>query len=414
MIIEMSLLKMTSRIQSNQISKREKDMTFHNRRNALALSVTAVAILSACGGGGGSGSGQGTLNVSLTDAPACGFDAVNVTVSKVRVHQSGNADTADGNWHEITLNPARKINLLNLTNGVLENLGQTSLPAGRYTQMRLVLANPDPLSNSVVPTATGTETALVTPSGLTSGIKLNGNFEVAEGATTDLTLDFDACKSIVTRGNGTYGLKPVISIIPMAASGAIAGFINPAIAATNKPVVSAQVDGVIIRSTVPAADGTFSLSPINAGNYTIVVTADAHASSVITGVPVTAKATTAIGNSSAPIALSPSAERIVSGTVTPAGAEAEVAATQTFASGPKATIKYQNAETLTGAYLLNLPVAAPMLGQYGSGTLPIGFAAQPALAGQYAINASATTYQSQSVSVDISAADQARNFALVK
>ena len=77
--------------------------------------------------------------MSLSDAPACGFNAVNVTVVKVRVHQSSPASNNDAGWTDITLNPARKINLLNLTNGVLDNLGETPLAAGHYTQLRLVL-----------------------------------------------------------------------------------------------------------------------------------------------------------------------------------------------------------------------------------------------------------------------------------
>ena len=101
---------------------------------ALLLS----ALLAGCGGGG-DGGGSGTLGVSLTDSPACGFDEVNVTVSKVRVHQSGGASENAGGWSEITLNGERKINLLDLTNGVLESLGATALPAGHYTQLRLVL-----------------------------------------------------------------------------------------------------------------------------------------------------------------------------------------------------------------------------------------------------------------------------------
>jgi hypothetical protein len=118
--------------------------------------------------------------VALTDAPACGFDAVNVTVNKVRVNAS--ASESDADWTDITLNPARKINLLNLTNGALETLGQASLPAGHYSQLRLVLdANTATgLSNSVVPTG-GTEQSLVTPSAVQSGIKLVNEFDVAAG-----------------------------------------------------------------------------------------------------------------------------------------------------------------------------------------------------------------------------------------
>src|SRR5512147_119535 len=108
-----------------------------------AATLAAATLLAACGGGGGysgSATGQGTLRVALTDAPSCGFDEVNVTVQKVRVHQSSNAGDGDTGWSEVVLNPARKINLLDLTNGVLAELGQTELPAGTYNQLRLQLA----------------------------------------------------------------------------------------------------------------------------------------------------------------------------------------------------------------------------------------------------------------------------------
>jgi Domain of unknown function (DUF4382) len=66
------------------------------------------------GSGGGTTAQPGTVSVSMTDAPACGFDQVNVTVSKVRVHQSEKASENAAGWTDITLNPARKINLLDL------------------------------------------------------------------------------------------------------------------------------------------------------------------------------------------------------------------------------------------------------------------------------------------------------------
>ena len=65
---------------------------------ALALGLLLLGIAS-CGGGGSAGGGGGiggtgspstlgTVRFSLTDAPACGFDAVNVTIDRVRVHAS--------------------------------------------------------------------------------------------------------------------------------------------------------------------------------------------------------------------------------------------------------------------------------------------------------------------------------------
>lgn len=90
------------------------------------LSLGALVFLAvSCGGGGGIG-GTGspaTLKLALTDAPSCGFDAVNITVQKVRVHQVSTALDTDSGWSEIVLAPARRLNLLNLTNGVLEELG---------------------------------------------------------------------------------------------------------------------------------------------------------------------------------------------------------------------------------------------------------------------------------------------------
>ena len=47
------------------------------------------------------------MHLSLTDAPACGYDAVNITIERVRVHQSASAVDADSGWSEVVLNPAQ-------------------------------------------------------------------------------------------------------------------------------------------------------------------------------------------------------------------------------------------------------------------------------------------------------------------
>ena len=83
--------------------------------------------------------------------------------------------------------------------GLLVALGSTPLPAGRYTQLRLVLAlnpGPDGFVNPVVPTGR-IETKLETPSGQETGLKTNFNFEVAANEMADFVIDFDACKTVV-------------------------------------------------------------------------------------------------------------------------------------------------------------------------------------------------------------------------
>src|SRR5512133_1639974 len=169
---------------------------------AWLMATLLTMFVAACGGGGGDAApapGTGTLGVSLTDAPACGYDKVFVTVTKVRVHQSSTASDTDAGWTDLPGNFPLKIDLLSLNNGALKALGEAPLAAGHYTQLRLVL---DPntaagsLANSVVVPGSTAEIALVTPSAVKSGIKLVNEFDVVAGQRVDLLLDFDACKSI--------------------------------------------------------------------------------------------------------------------------------------------------------------------------------------------------------------------------
>ena len=403
------------------------------RPTLIALAAVAAATIAACGGGGADTGGpgpaptqSGTLGVSLTDAPACGFDAVNVTVSKVRVHQNGAAGDSDSGWSDITLSPARKINLLNLTNGVLETLGATSLPPGKYNQLRLVLdANGGAgTANTVVATGTTVEKTLDTPSAVQSGIKIAGTFDVVSGQRTDLVLDFDACKSVLTKGNGKFALKPVIKLVPTVSNG-IKGFISPALLSSGVSV-SAQQNGAIVGSTAPnPASGEFILSRLVPGNYDVVITADGHAAAVVSAVPVaTVSSITALSTAAAPLVLATSPAGSIAGTVsmTPASASGEaayVAARQTFAGGPTVVIKYAGADLATGAYTLNnLPVAAPQYATY-SATLPLTFSAATTStpgAGQYSVSASATGYatQTRASAVDIVTQNASNiNFALV-
>lgn len=405
---------------------------------ALCATVLMFAFLAACGSSGDDTAAPGVVSVSLTDGPACGFDAVNVTVSKVRIHQSDSASDNAGGWTDITLNPPRKINLLDLNdptqpNLALEHLGETPLPAGHYTQLRLLLVsngnNPNPpFANSVVLTGTTTEIPLDTPSAVQSGVKLVHQFDVPPGQRIDLLLDFDACTSIVQRGNGTYGLKPVIKVVPFVLNG-IEGFVAQSLLGSHV-VVTAQANGEIVRRTAPNASGKFFLARLAApANYDVVITADNRATAVISGVPVnTATEIRTVSTNLAPIpvappALDPSVTRTVDGTVilNPATDEEAVfvAARQTLISGPTITVKTLRSIPIATPnpgdfeYVLSLPVAAPSLGPYTT-PLPIILTQQPSsVGGKYSVQASAGGYATQEAAVDISAANQTQNFTLI-
>ncbi len=351
-----------------------------------------VAALAACGGGGSSGenAGSGTLQLSLTDAPACGFDHVYVTVEKVRVHQSGAAAEGDGGWSEITLSPAKRIDLLSLTNGVLESLGQTSLPAGKYTQLRLVLADnkgSTPPANAVQPSGSTTAVALATPSAQQSGLKVKVNMDVVAGQTSDFVLDFDACKSIVTTGNGGYLLKPVLRVLPRTVNG-VAGVVESSVA-NGSTTVSLQKDGAVVRSTTPAGDGKFLLQPVEPGTYTLVLTAPQRATTVVRSVVVGTSTVSAISTAAAPLTLSPSASGTLSGTVTMATTpvDATVRALQALTGGPTIEVASRPVDGATGGFSYSLPVAAPQVASYVAGTTTLSFSPDNGAAGKYSLEA---------------------------
>ncbi|WP_321929133.1 DUF4382 domain-containing protein [Burkholderia cenocepacia] len=368
-------------------------------------------VLAGCGGGDdGGGTQTGTLHVAMTDAPSCGFDHVYITVSQVRVNANANAADNDGGWSTVSLATPQKIDLLSLTNGVLADLGQTALPAGQYQQVRLVLAQNqgNTLANSVVPTG-GTEQALATPSATQSGYKIIQPFTVQPNTLVDLVLDFNACKSIVQRGNGSYALKPVVTAIPTVVSGAISGYVASAEAGAT---VYAEQGGKVVRGTVADSSGKFVLSPLiqssTQGNYDVVIVQNHFASGIVRSVPVVVNTTTAVSASNAPITLPASTMSTVGGTVT-ASANAFVRALQTIDANAY-EITSINANMDTGAYSLSVPAAAPIVGTY-SGSLPVALAAAPAAAGQYTIEADAASGATQSANVNATTSQSNVNFS---
>ncbi|MGE5337135.1 MAG: DUF4382 domain-containing protein [Gemmatimonadota bacterium] len=385
-----------------------------NRSLRVVTAGACVAVLAACGGGGSSTStSQGTLRVALTDAPSCGFDQVKVTVDRVRVHQSASASDTDSGWSEVVLNPPRKIDLLTLTNGVLYNLGQTALPAGQYQQVRLVLGSNSGSgtpANSVMP-AGGAETALQTPSGMQSGIKLNAQFTVEAGQLADLVLDFDACKSIVQMGNGGYQMKPVIRVVPLMVSGGISGMLSTTISGTavTQASVSAQKNGVVVGATAPDSSGSYTLSPVDARQspFDLVITMSGAATSVVSGVPVTVGATT---NVPAITMSASSAMSTVSGSVGPAAAlPATVRALQAVGSVPAIEAASRNTDG-AGAYSMTLPRSAAQLATYSPVALSFSASGTATTAGKYSIEATDVSGNVKTGTADVASGNATVNF----
>jgi subtilisin family serine protease len=181
------------------------------------LAVVGVALVFCAAGCGmrdsDSGSdrapfGDHNFRLLLTDFPLDDEEVtkVLVTFNRIEIHgeETGWFTAAD-------YGPAgRTFDLLTLQDGRTDELGAFDLAPGTYTQIRLILAEDNLIE---VDDGSGPELRpLKVPSGEQTGIKLQGEFIVAENGFTQVVLDFNAEKSVHQAGD-KYMLHPVIHIV---------------------------------------------------------------------------------------------------------------------------------------------------------------------------------------------------------
>jgi hypothetical protein len=159
--------------------------------------------------------GKGTLKLYLSDAPmdAENVTGVYVTINEIQYHRDGQWTTC-----EDFMGP-QKYNLLELTGGNFALLGELTLQAGNYTQIRFMLDIPEKGSSPVSPGcyiefADNSTEPLFVPSGGQTGYKATGYFEVPVNGTVEVTADFDVRKpGAVHLAGSRYILNPTIKLI---------------------------------------------------------------------------------------------------------------------------------------------------------------------------------------------------------
>ncbi|MEO6462337.1 MAG: DUF4382 domain-containing protein [Candidatus Eisenbacteria bacterium] len=254
--------------------------------SALALTALAIGLAAGCSSNP-SGPGYGTMRVRMTDAPA-DVDEVNLVITEVSARQEAVADSdaVSGGWIVLSEGSAT-YDLLDLRNGVFTTIGEGSLPAGRYSQVRLKIGT----GSTVV--VDGVSHPLVVPSGAQSGLKLQGDFNVPDGGSIDIGLDFDAARSIHQTGNGTWMLKPVIKVMPITSAGSIRGQIVPDSTSTTLYLIQATDT---LGSTAAGLDGRFQFSLLSPGSYAVAIAPDSgYRDTTLAGLTVTTGATTDVG-----------------------------------------------------------------------------------------------------------------------
>lgn len=236
--------------------------------------------------------GKAHMKVNLTDAPG-DYQQVNIDVQGLRIHytpagsDSAESDTAesdyDGEWIDLPFEPM-SVNLLELTNGVDTLLTEADLEPGHYKELRLILGS----DNSVMVDSTITD--LKVPSGQQSGYKVKFQTDLEAGEEIEVTVDFDAGRSVHKAGNsGKYILKPVLKAFMEDGEevevGSITGNVEPAEASPN---VFAIMGDDTAATTQTDEDGGFLLQGLEDGQYDVSLepTNEQYADTTITDVMV--------------------------------------------------------------------------------------------------------------------------------
>ena len=212
-----------------------------------------IVIFSSCKKDSNSADSSYSYAVRLTDDPGP-YDAVYIDLKAVEI--------VSGSGKTITLNVHNRIyNLLNFSNGTDTLIAFGTCTDEKVEQIRLILGP----NNSIV--ADGISYPLSTPSAEQSGLKLQVHQVLSAHIGYEVLLDFDANKSIVKTGNGSYKLKPVIRTIEKALTGLIKGNITPAgISAT----VSATSNDTWYSNVT--SSGNFMVMGLYPGIYSVTVT----------------------------------------------------------------------------------------------------------------------------------------------
>jgi hypothetical protein len=408
---------------------------------ALLTSLSAAALLViGCSSSSSSSAKAANVQVTLSDPATCAspqgpFSHIYVTVTDVLIHQSATASDNDPGWVDLTpnlkSNPVQ-VDLLGIANQCfLAQLGSSGIQPGTYQQIRILLAassasmsnnkcgssanclmlTSDPMSApQTLQLSSEAQTGIKIPSGQIAG----GKFVVAAGDNKDLNLDFDACASIVTQGNGKYRLKPVLhggevalqssstsisgTVIDLATTHAIVGG-TTIVAVEQKD--SGGVDRVVME-TVADSNGGFSFCPLASGTYDVVITAEngagiAYAATVITGVQpgdslgnvpltaalapasITGTITTSTGSSATAADLSVSALQSITVNNSPVLVTVPIAA-QSLATATVSTAADGScpANSDCASYTLTVPAANPSVGAFLSGASQSPAAPAPA------------------------------------
>ncbi len=229
----------------------------------------------------------GRVVVKITDEPfpiSLIADA-GVTITKVEIRAAEsevteeNTEGEDGEEESpfiVLWEGSRELKLLDLRNGVTEELADLEIPAGAYDLVRVHVSDA-----SIVLTDDLGSFSVDVPSGSSSGVKvfIKPGLTVSGGLTSELLLDFSVEKSFVLQGDldtpagiKGFNFKPVIRAANNSVAGRIEGMVLENVDDAQVPMGAATVllwGGELELATTTEDDGSYAFLGVPAGEYQI-------------------------------------------------------------------------------------------------------------------------------------------------
>jgi hypothetical protein len=252
-----------------------------NLPGVFACLACALALgLGACGS-----DDTGPVRIQLADAPFPFemLDSAAVAIRGVEVHVTATSGDGSG-WHTVS-SEDDTVNLLDLQNGVTLLLGETEVPVGLITQIRLLV------EDAWVVLDDGREFDLRIPSGEQSGIKIHVQPPIeVRGELADVLLDFDVSRSfhpipasaVQSSEITEFVFRPSIRAANLSETGSVAGTVLDDMG-TSDPDDDVPIEGATVTAfrgddeltaTATESDGHFVLLGLPAGEIRLIASAN--------------------------------------------------------------------------------------------------------------------------------------------
>ncbi len=232
----------------------------------------------------------GNVIVSVTDAPFP-IDLIaeaNVTINRVDIMGS-----IEDSTYFFTLSEEEfSFNLIELTNGIKEEIVDMNIPSGEYEEIRLFISQ----SNILLKDSSLFD--LQVPSGSSSGlkIKIEPGISITEEQSTEILLDFDLSRSFVVQGNpntpaGINGFifKPVVKGVNTNSTGDISGTVTSINDELLRDVlISVFADDTLNTTTYSDESGQYMILGLLPGTYDVTAELENYNSITFTEQVITA------------------------------------------------------------------------------------------------------------------------------